>query len=459
MIRYLLNTDKTVNGPYDGPIVRRIPPLKEPDPLSLVSCFGCTSERAAGQFRSTERLWERIRGSDRPVRPAYLHAVQAFGEDDPLDPELAHEIGRELAVRLWAGEHEILLATHCDTSRIHNHFLINPCSIVTGRRIRCTPQTLEQLQKVSDQICMEYGLPGNGLHFDNRLPPEDRRAERENRPTVRMTVREEVDRAVRASLTEREFFRNLRKLGYRMPRDGETGRRALHPGIIPSGSEKEVWFHRLAPSGYSLEEIRARITQNTDRAPLFPEDQVRSSREALAALLPAGKGFAGQWARYREELKIYLDYPASVCPVPYFVREDAARMDKMEQGSALLEKEGIRTPSEAESVLATLESQLDALEAERLKIRDGRKEARPKVFGDRTAQVRKKAAEITEKMRQTRIRRNRLQKAVREAVRIPEKLADLKAIRDRAGNREEQRVPAEIRPRRRVPPDAGRMEL
>lgn len=63
------------------------------------------------------------------------------------------------------------------------------------------------MQKESDRLCREYGLSvienpqrGKSKHYG------EWRAEQEGRPTWRGLIKNDVDTAIRRSMTERQFF-------------------------------------------------------------------------------------------------------------------------------------------------------------------------------------------------------------------------------------------------------------
>ena len=50
------------------------------------------------------------------------------------------------------------MATHIDAEHLHSHLIVNSVHPDTGKKLHFSPNTLEQMRKVSDQICMEHGL-------------------------------------------------------------------------------------------------------------------------------------------------------------------------------------------------------------------------------------------------------------------------------------------------------------
>ena len=55
------------------------------------------------------------------------HGIQSFAPEDiqaGLTPDMAHEIGVELARRLWGDKYQVVVATHLDKeNHLHSHFV------------------------------------------------------------------------------------------------------------------------------------------------------------------------------------------------------------------------------------------------------------------------------------------------------------------------------------------------
>lgn len=116
----------------------------------LVSGINCVPQCALQEFMNTKRLHHSTKGR------LYYHMVQSFRPDDPVTPEMAHEIALKLAAQIPG--FEIVVATHTDRDHIHSHFVINSVSCDTGLKYHSNRNSLEQLWKASDELCMQYGL-------------------------------------------------------------------------------------------------------------------------------------------------------------------------------------------------------------------------------------------------------------------------------------------------------------
>ena len=116
----------------------------------LVSGINCVPQCALQEFMNTKRQFHSTGGR------MYYHMVQSFRPDDPVTPEMAHEIALKLAEQIPG--FEIVVATHTDRDHIHSHFVINSVSCDTGKKYHSNKESLTQLMEASDKLCMQYGL-------------------------------------------------------------------------------------------------------------------------------------------------------------------------------------------------------------------------------------------------------------------------------------------------------------
>ena len=86
--------------------------------------INCRPDNAIRVFNETRKRWGRAKDK----RVCY-HGYQSFSADE-VDAKTAHEIGTELAERIWGDRFEVIVATHCNTGHYHNHFVLNAVSFV-----------------------------------------------------------------------------------------------------------------------------------------------------------------------------------------------------------------------------------------------------------------------------------------------------------------------------------------
>lgn len=181
------------------------------------------------------------------------HGYQSFLPGE-VTPDQAHQIGIELARRLWGDRFQVLVTTHLDKDHLHNHFCLNSVSFTDGYKFRGGSKAYWIMRAESDKICAEYGLsvienPGKGKSY------AEWKAEQEGRPTIRGQIREELDEIIKCSYTMKQFWEILSKRGYvicrRRPQYEYTS-------FIPPYGTKQVRLDKLGPD-YTEEAISERI--------------------------------------------------------------------------------------------------------------------------------------------------------------------------------------------------------
>ena len=330
------------------------------DGRKLVSGINCSPENARAQMIATKKRFGKTGGVI-----AY-HGYQSFAEGE-VDPVQAHLIGVELANRLWGDSFEVLVATHIDKeSHIHNHFVLNTVSFVDGRKYHRTNDDYRRMQAESDALCREYGLSvirhpeGKGKNYSEWS------AEKNGKPTYRSMARKDIDAAVGASLTEREFFRYLEKLGYEFKIYSKNGKELERPSLKPKGAERFFRFDRLGDE-YRLDEIRERILENIKREVPFPEEERNKIIQYRREHPPQtkAKGIAALYYYYCYELHIIVKYPASAKQVSFFMREDIRKLDQLDAQVRFLAENNIETIDDLNAYREYAKEQIRVLEWER----------------------------------------------------------------------------------------------
>ena len=126
---------------------------EEKTDLKLTTYFNCSHNNS---YVLTEFQNDRIAfGQDKGILAS--HIVQSFSPSDNVTPELAHQIGRELLEKC-AADYKAILVTHVDRNHIHNHMIVNSCSMLDGKKFYENKTHLKLLRKVSDELCYKYGL-------------------------------------------------------------------------------------------------------------------------------------------------------------------------------------------------------------------------------------------------------------------------------------------------------------
>lgn len=324
---------------------------------SFVSGVNCHPSTARDEMIAVKKRFGKEDGT-----VAY-HGYQSFAPGEAT-PEIAHEIGLKLAERLWGDRYQVLVTTHLDkANHLHNHFVLNTVSFVDGIKYHRTAQDYRDMQAVSDALCREYGLsvisdphPGKSKHYG------EWRAEQEQRPTWRGIVRADVDEAIRQSMTERQFFENLRKKGYEI----KTGKDI---SVRPPGKERFVRLLRNFGDDYSLDGIRKRILEQSRVVRPLADPIMKSRQYHFSGNLKSAKkitGFRALYFHYCYLLGIFpKGRPKSSKRLHFLLREDLLKMDAISQGAKLLAANRIDTAQQLVSYKNGLEMKIQALTHER----------------------------------------------------------------------------------------------
>lgn len=140
-INYIENSDKT-------------------DGQELISGYNTAPQTAVLDFSVTAAMARKARNTSAKKQGnlAY-HLIQSFSPDDAVTPELAHKLGRKLAMEFTDGKFEFVVATHINKDSIHNHIIINAVSFYDYKKLRTVPyRTAQQIRSISDRLCMESQL-------------------------------------------------------------------------------------------------------------------------------------------------------------------------------------------------------------------------------------------------------------------------------------------------------------
>src|SRR5699024_8069292 len=151
------------------------------------------------------------------------------------------------------------------------------------------------------------------------------------KPTYRDLVKANIDRAILASTTMRDFYRVMEQMGYTFKRYRENGQPLVHPVAMPPGAKKGVRIDRLGEA-YTFDGIKERILRNMRKRIPFPEaEKHRVGRYPYRGNFRKSTKATGPRALYFYycyRLKIIKKHQASVKRVPVSLREDILKLDK-----------------------------------------------------------------------------------------------------------------------------------
>lgn len=316
------------------------------------SSYACTLETAFADMRKTKERWHKSGGVQG------YHLVQSFAADE-VTPELAHQIAKELADRVLGARYEYVIGTHLNTDHIHSHIVWNSVSRIDGKKYHSNGKSyVTQIRAVSDELCRKYKLSVIDTENSNHVakPYAEWLAEKNNQPTWRTAIRQDVDDAIRQSLTWRQFVAALQDKGYEL----QFNRK--YPVLRPLGKERFVRFKTLGKR-YTPEVIQNRLLYpQFDRC--FVENSPRIQYGRLHGDKPRRKltGLRALYYRYLYELGALPRKPRRSS---YAVRQDAYKLDQRIQQMEFLSRNSIDTLTQLETYRQAKLGEIVQLTAER----------------------------------------------------------------------------------------------
>ena len=381
VIRYAVNSEKTrETGTEDGAPLHR-----------FVSGINCSPATARDEMLAVKKRFGKEDGT-----VAY-HGYQSFAPGEAT-PELAHEIGVKLAERLWGNRYQVIVATHLDKeNHLHNHFVVNTVSFADGIKYHRTRKDYYEMQTVSDELCREYGLSviehpqqGRGKQYG------EWRAEQEQRPTWRGLIRADMDEAIRQSMTERQFFDNLRKKGYEVKIGKDIS-------VRPPGKERFVRLIRNFGEDYSIEQIRRRILSQT-RAEKKPSEPTRQGiRIRLFGSLKKTRKITGFRVLYFHYCYLLGIFPKNKPKqnrrrLHFLLREDLRKLDDITAETRLLVGHRIDTAVQLFSYRDKVDGKITVLTDERKQLYKLQRVAAVKSDSEKAAEVKAQIAALSKEL-------------------------------------------------------------
>lgn len=320
------------------------------------SAIGCTLDSAFADMCQIKKMWHKEKGVQG------FHLVQSFAAGE-VTPELAHQIGRELADRLLGGRFQVVISTHLNTGHIHNHLVWNSVSIQTGKKYRSNEKSyVTGVRRISDELCRKYHLSVIDTEKSERVarPYAQWLAEQEGKPTWKTVIQQDVDAAIAASLTWKQFLRVLEQQGYTFRFDRK------YPTLKPPGKERTVRFKTLGKN-YTPEVIQRRI--------LYPRRSVPAGKRTPPAhglLFLLGEAQPRKLTGLRALYYSYL-YKVGVLrkkpPYPsYAVREDIRKLDQRIEQAEFIFQHHVEDRGQLASLRQQAEDEIAVLLKQRQKL-------------------------------------------------------------------------------------------
>lgn len=379
VIRYAVDQEKTTL-PEEIPYRQR-----------LVSGVNCNPATARQEMLAVKRRFGKEDGV-----VAY-HGYQSFAPGE-CSPELAHELGLKLACQLWGERYQVLVATHLDKeNHLHSHFVINTVSFVDGKKFHRTGQDYRAMREASDTLCREYGLsiietpqPGKSKHY------AEHRAEQQGKPTWRSLIKRDVDTALRQSMTERQFFRALQKMGYEVKVGADIS-------VRPQGKERFFRLGRNLGVDYTPAGIRQRLLGQSRPEREYPPQPRKVKFHGQMKPARKATGFRALYYHYCYLLGIFprnkRRLPRRVSPA---LREELLKGERFSQEVRLLSRYKIDTVEQLEGRRGKVEEKLDNLISQRAALYRQFRTVRVQSEPERKDRVKQEIAALTGQIKKLR---------------------------------------------------------
>lgn len=328
----------------------------------FVSTLNCSAAFAKDQFDTTKKRFAKEDGT------VAFHAYQSFAPGEAT-PQQAHDVGVALAKELWGDSFQVLIATHINTSCLHNHFVINSVSFRDGKRFHSTANSYRIMKETSDRLCREYGLSvvekpeGKGRSYSYYM------MDAAGMPTRYSAARKALDEAIERSCNLYELKGNLNSMGYSC----QFAPNRKYWTITMPGWKKPIRTYRLGEE-YSRESIEQKVYSNgaEARGLRIRETYKRSPRYTLKRRIDRIMGRSGLeklYLRYCYELGYLPKYNQHPSKVHRLLKDELLMCDMYSSEAKLLMRQNISTGKELAGYKKQLETEITTLEDERYRLR------------------------------------------------------------------------------------------
>lgn len=336
-----------------------------PEKTMFVTTLHCRRDHAHEDMEYVKRYFNKTGGN-----LAY-HCVQSFKPGE-VSPQLCHQLGVELARRMWGDRFQVLVATHFNTGTYHNHLVINSVSYQDGQKFNCDKRAFYKMREISDELCREHHLTVIEKP-QGRTPRNICFAEKQKKLTRFHLMRKAIDYAVGMSNDMEHFGKILGELGFVLRYD----ERLKYPTIRSMDSKKAVRLWRLGED-YEIQRIRQRIKDRPLEVKYQCQFWYRDDRKKWRVKYPLPsqhQSITQQILTQSNLYRLYLHYcyllgaiPKNKTPRKPFspaLRLERQRLDAVIAQTRLLGREGLETAVEVAQFVAKAQEQIQALEKQR----------------------------------------------------------------------------------------------
>ena len=386
VINYVKNPEKTDSAKYTDSelqaledVIRYAENADKTHQRLYVTGINCSPDIARDQMIMTKKQF------DKTDKVLAYHGYQSFllGE---VTPDLAHEVGVELAKRLWGDRFQILVTTHLDKDHLHNHFCLNSVSFTDGAKFRGGIKAYNIMRDASDKLCREYGLSViENPEYGKSKQYAEWKAEKADFPTVRGQIREEIDEIIKCSYTYKDFWRILQQRGYEV----KCGENVKYTALKPAYAQRFVRLKSLG-ADCTKDKIQERIRMA--RSGIKPLSAPSQDYNAWAKKYEPQK-LHGFKALYYHYLYLFGRIRKKETPqrVSFYLREELTKLERYQKQFKFLYENDIETVEQLAGFRKSAEDDIQKLTAERQTLYDkpdGKKDI--KNINIRLSELRKK---------------------------------------------------------------------
>ena len=226
----------------------------------LVTGYKCDPHTVDTEFLIAKQEYLSSTGRSQGIKDILAYHIRQSFKPGEITPELANELGCELAMRFTKGKHAFIVATHEDKKHIHCHIVFNSTNLDCNGKFRNPLRSNKIVRHISDQICLENGLsiienpkPSRG-HYGTWLG--DRKES-----TWREKLQQLISKAMDKNPVDFDtFVKLLEDSDVEVKQRGKTF--SLRVKVPNAKGEMQKGFIRLRslPEGYTEDAIREMIS-------------------------------------------------------------------------------------------------------------------------------------------------------------------------------------------------------
>lgn len=344
VLEYVSNEEKTIDKL--GNYVSRDSATEN---QKYITCINCSSN---DPFTSMMNVKESFHDNSKII--AY-HAIQSFKPGEG-NADMVHEIGVKTAERLFGNQYQFVVCTHLDKDHLHNHIVLNPISIVDGKRYHNSMKDIYKLREVSDEVCKEYGL---SIIDEPKGKGQSRNEYYQARSYIR-EIKQDMDGAVQRNYDFDSFIKDMNLEGYEFAKIEEL------PCILHPNFSKAIPLALLGQK-YSLDSIDKRIKKCETTFVKLKITYKQKDANTLYQMYKEHKlnGFLKDVVKFQILIGILPNYAATKVKLSKEMRKECRKLDLITNATTFVAKNNIETFEELDSIINDLNNQLNELQNQR----------------------------------------------------------------------------------------------